>query len=85
MNKRQRKKNHKNEEIFIASFVSSYKELKRVDRARHEYEVATRKAIRFWDMYLYDRKDFYRIFLTQDDAIKYCEENNRAYSFLKRY
>ena len=35
--------------------------------------------------YIYDRKDFYKIFLTQDDAIKYCEENNRAYSFLKRY
>lgn len=32
----------------------------------------------------YDRKDFYRIFLTLDDAIKYCEENGRAYSFLKR-
>lgn len=52
MNKRQRKKNHKKEEIFIASFVSSYKELKRVDRARYEYEVAMRRAIRIWGMYL---------------------------------
>lgn len=57
MNKRQRKKNHKNEEIFIASFVSSYKELKRVDRYRHEYEVAIRRAIRFWDMYLDEFED----------------------------
>lgn len=32
----------------------------------------------------YERKDFDRIFLTLDDAIKYCEENGRAYSFLKR-
>lgn len=33
----------------------------------------------------YDWRDFDKIFLTQDDAIKYCEENNRAYSFLERY
>lgn len=57
MNKRQRKKNHKKEEIFIASFVSSYKELKRVDRARHEYEVAIRRAIRIWGMYLDEFED----------------------------
>ena len=57
MNKRQRKKNRKNEEIFIASFVGSYKELKRVDRARHEYEVDTRRALRFWDMYLDEFED----------------------------
>ena len=29
----------------------------------------------------YDRKDFYRIFLTLDDEIKYSEKNVRAYSF----
>lgn len=57
MNKRQRKKNHKKKEMFIASFVSSYKDLKRVDRARHEYEVATRRAIRIWGMYLDELKD----------------------------
>lgn len=33
--------------------------------------------------YIYDRKDFYRIFLTQDDAIEYCEKMGVAYSFLK--
>lgn len=32
--------------------------------------------------YIYDRKDFYKIFLTQDDAIEYCEEMGVAYSFL---
>ena len=57
MNKRQRKKNHKKKEMFIASFVSSYKDLKRVDRARHEYEVATRRTIRIWGMYLDELKD----------------------------
>lgn len=57
MNKRQRKKNHKKQEMFIASFVSSYKDLKRVDRARHEYEVDTRKAIYIWGMYLDEFKD----------------------------
>ena len=32
--------------------------------------------------WIYDRKDFYKIFLTQDDAIKYCNEIGVAYSFL---
>ena len=59
MNKRQRKKNHKKEEIFIASFVSSYKDLKRVDRARHEYEVSMRRRPydSIWDMYLDEFED----------------------------
>lgn len=33
--------------------------------------------------YIYERKDFYKIFPTQDDAIKYCEKMGVAYSFLK--
>lgn len=60
MNKRQRKKNHKKEEIFIASFVSSYKDLKRVDRSRHEYEVSMRRKRPYdniWDMYLEECED----------------------------
>ena len=32
--------------------------------------------------WIYDRKDFYKIFLTQDDAIKYCNEMGVACSFL---
>ena len=32
--------------------------------------------------YIYHRKDFYKIFLTQNEAIKYCEEMDVAYSFL---
>lgn len=31
---------------------------------------------------VYHHRDFYRIFLTKEDAIQYCEENCRAYSFL---
>lgn len=31
---------------------------------------------------VYDCKDFYRIFITQEDAIKYCEESGWAYGFL---
>ena len=33
--------------------------------------------------WIYDRKDFYKFFLTQDDAIKYCDEMGVAYSFLE--
>jgi hypothetical protein len=37
MNKRQWKKHKKKTEIFITSFVSSYKELKEFDRSYHEF------------------------------------------------
>ena len=59
MNKRKRKKNQKKKEIFIASFVSSYKDLKRVDRSRHEYEVSMRRRPydSLWDMYLDEFED----------------------------
>lgn len=33
--------------------------------------------------WIYDRKAFYKMFLTQDDAIEYCEKMGVAYSFLK--
>lgn len=37
MNKRQSKKYNKKMELFAVSFVSSYKELKQLDRSYHEY------------------------------------------------
>lgn len=37
MNKRQRKKNQKKREMFIASWVSSYRKLRQEDRWYHEY------------------------------------------------
>lgn len=37
MNKRQRKKNQKKQEMFTASFVSSYRELKEIDRSYRVY------------------------------------------------
>ena len=30
----------------------------------------------------WQRGEFHRVFLTKEEAIGYCEENNRAYSFL---
>lgn len=39
MNKRQRKKQFKKREMFAISFVSSYKELKEVERTYHEYVI----------------------------------------------
>lgn len=30
----------------------------------------------------WQRGEFHRVFLTKEEAICYCEENNRAYSFL---
>lgn len=30
----------------------------------------------------WQRDEFHRVFLTKEEAIDYCEENNRAYSFL---
>jgi hypothetical protein len=37
MNKRKAKKHKKKMELFAISFVSSYKELKAIDRSYHEY------------------------------------------------
>ena len=42
MNKRQWKKKQKKQEMFIVSWVNSYKELKKIDRSYHEFVVATR-------------------------------------------
>ena len=47
MNKRQAKKKQKKEDMFIASWAFSYKEMKRLSRSYHEYVVdAKRKK---WD------------------------------------
>lgn len=43
MNKRQWKKKKKKEEMFIASWVSSYKELKKLDRSYHEFMVSANR------------------------------------------
>lgn len=42
-NKRQRKKNQKKQEMFIASFVSSYRELKEIERSEHEWFLSERR------------------------------------------
>lgn len=43
MNKRQWKKKKKKEQMFIASWVRSYKELKKLDREYHEYFVSVKR------------------------------------------
>lgn len=43
MNRRQRKKKQKKIDLFIESWVSSYRELKEVDRSYHEYVVTMRR------------------------------------------
>ena len=43
MNKRQRKKHKKKQEMFVVSFVSSYKELREVDRSYHEFVIASQR------------------------------------------
>lgn len=37
MNKRQRKKEQKKQDMFASAFVSSYRELKEIDRSYHVY------------------------------------------------
>ena len=43
MNKRKRKKMQKKQEMFLVSWVSSYKELKKIDRSYHEYVVSMKR------------------------------------------
>lgn len=43
MNKRQAKKHKKKMELFAISFVSSYKELKALDRSYHEYVLSCKR------------------------------------------
>jgi len=60
MNKRKRKKNQKKQEMFIASWVNSYKELKKLDRSYHEYVVSMRRKRPYdhiWDMYFDEFED----------------------------
>lgn len=54
MNKRQWKKKKKKEEMFVASWVCSYKELKKFDREYHEYVVSTKRQ-------KYDKEWFDRV------------------------
>lgn len=56
MNKRQRKKKQKKEELFISSFVSSYRELSKEDRWYHEWMINNKRkrqitpAVENWEM-----------------------------------
>lgn len=43
MNKRQRKKEQKKQDMFASAFVSSYRELKEIDRSYHEYIVSIKR------------------------------------------
>ena len=43
MNKRQYKKNKKKREMFIVSWIKSYKELKKFDRSYHEFVVSAKR------------------------------------------
>lgn len=53
MNKRQWKKNKKKEDMFIASWAFSYKDMKRLSRSYHEYAIdAKRKK---WDKVWFDK------------------------------
>lgn len=61
MNKRQKKKHQKKQDMFISAWVSSYKELKKLDRMLHEYEVSLRKQRPYdhiWDMYFDEFETF---------------------------
>ena len=46
MNKRQAKKVALKHEMFISSFVSSYKELKEIDRSYHEYVISHKRFVK---------------------------------------
>ena len=61
MNERQQKKNQKKQEMFTASWVNSYKELKKLDRKYHEYVVEMKRKRPYdhiWDMYYDEFEDW---------------------------
>lgn len=73
MNKRQRKKNEKKQEMFISSFDFSYKAVKKLDRMYHEYEVCMRKQRPFDHILDMDFDEFDEALLTEEQFIKlYC-------------
>lgn len=43
MNKRQRKKNKKKQFMFAVSFVSSYRELKKINRSYHQFVISNKR------------------------------------------
>ena len=59
MNKRQRKKKQRKEDMFAASFVSSYKELRKLDRQYQEYyvQMMRRPYDHVFDMYYDEFED----------------------------
>ena len=61
MNKRQRKKEQKKQNMFESAFVSSYNELRRIKRSYHEYIIShnrKRPYDHIWDMYYDEFEDF---------------------------
>ena len=60
MNKRKAKKLRKKQDMFVTSFVSSYRELKKIDRDYHEYVISDKRRRPYdhiWDMYLDEFED----------------------------
>lgn len=49
MNKRQKKKTNKKQELFVASFVSSYRDLRELERSYHEYVLNYNRRLKFRD------------------------------------
>ena len=49
MNKRQKKKTKKKQELFVASFVSSYRDLRELERSYHEYVLNYERRLKFSD------------------------------------
>ena len=62
MNKRQKKKNQKKQELFAISFVSSYRELRQEERWYHQFclEMSRKRPYdHIWDMYVDEFEDYF--------------------------
>lgn len=60
MNKRQRKKYEEKMKEFTDCYVSSYRELRELDRIYHEFQISCnskRQCDHIWDMYLDEFED----------------------------
>lgn len=60
MNKRQRKKYEKKMKEFVECYVSSYRELRELDKSYHEFQVYYNRRRQYdhvWDMYLDEFED----------------------------
>ena len=62
MNKRQKKKNRKKQEMFAILFVSSYREWRQEERWYHQYclEMNRKRPYDYiWDMYVDEFEDYF--------------------------